>query len=203
MCKDLCRSTSQGSIERRQSNGRIGMKMNFCSNCGQAVTYSMPPGDDRPRYLCRSCGMIHYQNPVMVVGSIPEMDGKLLLCRRAIEPCYGKWTLPAGYLENGETMSQGAEREAYEEARARIEILAPYALYNICYVNQIYLMFRARLIDNNFRPGSESMEVGLFAEDEIPWDDLAFRVIKETLRQYFKDRPSGLYPFYEGEIVAQ
>jgi ADP-ribose pyrophosphatase YjhB (NUDIX family) len=179
------------------------MKMKFCSNCGQAVTYSTPPGDDRPRYLCEFCGAIHYQNPVMVVGCIPEMDGKLLLCRRAIEPCSGKWTLPAGYLENGETMSEGAEREAFEEAYARIEILAPYALYNICYVNQIYLMFRARLINDDIRPGSESTEVRLFAEDEIPWDDIAFRVIQETLRQYFNDRPSGSYPFYEGEIVSQ
>ena len=177
--------------------------MNFCSNCAQPLTYSTPPGDDRARYCCDSCGVIHYQNPTMVVGCIPEMQDKILLCRRAIEPCYGKWTLPAGYLENGETVEEGAGREAYEEARARVEILSPYALYNICYVNQIYLMFRARLMDNDFRPGSESIEVKLFSEDEIPWDEIAFRVIEQTLIQYYKDRPSGNFPFYVGDITQK
>lgn len=175
--------------------------MNYCSNCGEPVTYGTPPGDDRSRYSCDSCGLIHYQNPRVVVGCIPEMQDKILLCRRSIEPCYGKWTLPAGYLENGETVSAGAERETLEEARARVEILAPYVLYNICYVSQIYFMFRARLMDHNFSPGSECLEVKLFSEDEIPWDEMAFKVIKETLIQYFKDRPSGIFPFYVGDIL--
>ena len=174
--------------------------MNYCSNCGQPLTYHIPPGDDRSRYFCESCGTVHYQNPTMVVGCIPEIEDKILFCRRAIEPCCGKWTLPAGYLENGETVSAGARRETFEEARARVEILAPYALYNICYVNQIYLMFRARLIDRNFRPGSESLEVCLFSEDEIPWDEIAFRVVEDTLIQFFKDRTTGLFPFYIGNI---
>ena len=174
--------------------------MNFCSNCGQPLTYDTPPGDDRARYCCDTCGVIHYQNPRMVVGCIPEMQDRILLCRRAIEPCYGKWTLPAGYLENGETVAAGARRETYEEARARVEIMSPYALYNICYVNQIYLIFRARLMDHNFEPGSESIEVKLFLEDEFPWDEMAFRVIEQTLVQYFKDRLSGIFPFYVGEI---
>jgi len=177
--------------------------MNYCSNCGQPLTYHIPPGDDRSRYLCESCGTIHYQNPTMVVGCIPEMEDKILFCRRAIEPCNGKWTLPAGYLENGETVSAGARRETFEEARARVEILAPYALYNICYVNQIYLMFRARLLDRNFRPGSESLEVSLFSETEIPWDEIAFRVIEKTLIQYFKDRATGLFPFHIGNITKK
>ncbi len=174
--------------------------MNFCSNCGQPLTYGTPPGDDRSRHCCGTCGVIHYQNPRIVVGCIPEMQDRILLCRRAIEPCYGKWTLPAGYLENGETVAAGAGRETYEEARARVEIMSPYALYNICYVNQIYLIFRARLMDHNFEPGSESIEVKLFLEDEIPWDEMAFRVIEQTLVQYFKDRPSGIFPFYVGDI---
>jgi ADP-ribose pyrophosphatase YjhB (NUDIX family) len=174
--------------------------MNFCSNCGQLLKYLKPPGDDRYRYCCESCGAIHYQNPVMVVGCIPELEGRILLCRRSIEPCYGKWTLPAGYLENGESVAAGAKRETFEEARARVENLSPYALYNICHVNQIYLMFRARLKDNNFRAGSESLEVNLFAEDDIPWQKIAFRVIKETLIQYFKDRRNGRFPFYMGDI---
>jgi ADP-ribose pyrophosphatase YjhB (NUDIX family) len=139
----------------------------------------------------------------MVVGCIPEFKDKILLCRRAIEPCIDKWTLPAGYLENGETVSAGAVREAYEEAYANVEILTPYALYNICYVNQVYLMFRARLLDRDFKPGNESKEVRLFGEQEIPWDQIAFRVIEETLAQYFKDRRDGLFPFYIGDILSK
>jgi ADP-ribose pyrophosphatase YjhB (NUDIX family) len=137
----------------------------------------------------------------MVVGCIPEFEDKILLCRRAIEPCADKWTLPAGYLENGETVSACAAREAYEEAYANVEILTPYALYNICDVNQVYLMFRARLLDRDFKPGNESKEVRLFAEQEIPWDQIAFTVIQATLTQYFKDRRDGLFPFYIGDIV--
>lgn len=175
--------------------------MNFCSNCGQPLTYLKPPGDDRCRYFCETCGVIHYQNPLMVVGCIPEIENQILLCRRAIEPCYGKWTLPAGYLENGETVAEGAKREALEEARARVEIVAPYALYNICYVNQVYLMFRARLENDNFRAGSESLVVRLFTEKDIPWDDIAFRVIEETLKKYFTDRRNGRFPFYVGDIL--
>ncbi len=175
--------------------------MNFCSNCGQPLTFLKPPGDDRFRYCCETCGVIHYQNPLMVVGCIPEMEDKILLCRRAIEPCYGKWTLPAGYLENGETVAAGAKRETFEEARARVEILAPYALYNICHVNQIYLMFRARLEDDNFQAGSESLVVRLFSEDDIPWHEIAFRVIKETLKQYYMDRRTGRFQFFVGDIA--
>ena len=177
--------------------------MNYCSNCGNRVALSVPPDDDRPRYVCESCGTIHYQNPKVVVGSIPEMGDKILLCRRAIEPCYGKWTLPAGYLENGETVTEGAEREAMEEACARIEILSPYALFNISAINQIYLMFRARLKDDKFKPGSESIEVKLFDEQEIPWDQIAFKVIKATLKKYFRDRAEGLFPFEIGDITVR
>ena len=174
--------------------------MNYCSNCGNRVKLGTPAGDDRPRYLCESCGTIHYENPKVVVGCIPEMDGKILLCRRSIEPRCGKWTLPAGYLENGETVAEGAQREALEEIGAPVEILAPYALFNICYVNQIYLMFRARLANGSFKAGNECSEVRLFAERDIPWDQIAFTVIEETLRQYFHDRPAGLFPFHMGNI---
>ena len=177
--------------------------MNYCSNCGNTVKLGTPPGDDRPRFLCASCGTIHYENPKVVVGCIPEMDGKILLCRRAIEPCFDKWTLPAGYLENGETVSQGAQRETLEEAGAHIEILAPYALFNICYVNQIYVMFRARMVDPRIKAGSESSEVRFFSESEIPWDQIAFTVIEETLRRYFKDRADGLFPFQMGDILPK
>ena len=177
--------------------------MNFCSNCGSSLKFSIPAGDDRPRFCCGSCGMIHYQNPTVVVGCIPEYEGKILLCRRAIEPCPDKWTLPAGYLENGETVSQGAAREAYEEAHANIEILSPFALYNVCYVNQIYMMFRAQLLDRNYKPGAESTEVRLFAEDEMPWDEIAFKVIEETLRQYYLDRKDRQFHFHLGDILSK
>jgi len=175
--------------------------MNFCSNCGQPLTYLRPPGDDRSRYCCKTCGLIHYQNPLMVVGCIPETEDQILLCRRAIEPCYGKWTLPAGYLENGETVAEGAKREAFEEAYARVEILGPYALYNIRHVNQIYLMFRARLENNGIRAGRESIEVKLFAEDDIPWEEIAFRVIEQTLKRYYQDRRNGRFTFYMADIA--
>jgi ADP-ribose pyrophosphatase YjhB (NUDIX family) len=125
----------------------------------------------------------------------------VLLCRRAIDPCYGKWTLPAGYLENGETVEAGAERETREEAGARIEALAPYRLFNICHISQIYLMFRARLMGSRFEPGKESLAVGLFSEPDIPWDEIAFRVISETLRVYFRDRAAGAFPFAISDIA--
>ena len=177
--------------------------MNYCSNCANTLQFCVPPGDDRPRFLCDACGTIHYENPKLVVGCIPEFEDKILLCRRSIEPCSDKWTLPAGYLENGETVSAGAAREAYEEAYANLEILTPYALFNICYVNQVYLMFRAHLIDGKFRPGSESNEVRLFTEKEIPWHNIAFTVIEETLKLYFKDRPEDLFPFHIGDILPR
>ena len=177
--------------------------MNFCSNCGETLKFCIPEGDDRPRFACDSCGAIHYQNPVMVVGCIPEFEDKILLCRRAIEPRIDKWTLPAGYLENGETVSAGAVREVYEEAYANVEILTPYALYNICYVNQVYLMFRARLLDRDIKPGIESKEVRLFGEHEIPWEQIAFTVMQETLAQYFKDRRDGSFSFYIGDILSK
>jgi ADP-ribose pyrophosphatase YjhB (NUDIX family) len=177
--------------------------MNFCSNCGNAVKLATPPGDDRPRHVCPACGTIHYENPKVVVGCIPEKDDKILLCRRAIEPMLGKWTLPAGYLEDGETVAQGAQRETLEEAGARIEIIEPYALFNISYVSQIYVMFRARLIDSHIEAGSESSDVRFFSENEIPWDEIAFTVIEATLRQYFKDKPAGVFPFHMGDILPK
>jgi ADP-ribose pyrophosphatase YjhB (NUDIX family) len=175
--------------------------MNFCSRCGSRLTIGTPPGDDRERFVCTACGAVHYQNPRVVVGCIVEHGERVLLCRRAIDPCYGKWTLPAGYLENGETVEAGAERETREEAGARIEALAPYRLFNICHISQIYLMFRARLMGSRFEPGKESLAVGLFSEPDIPWDEIAFRVISETLRVYFRDRAAGAFPFVISDIA--
>jgi ADP-ribose pyrophosphatase YjhB (NUDIX family) len=174
--------------------------MKFCSNCGNPLQFAVPPGDDRGRFLCPACGAIHYQNPRVVAGCIPEAQDRVLLCRRAIEPCYGKWTLPAGYLENGETVTACAERETREETGARVAGLAPYLLYNICHINQIYLMFRARVVHAGEGPGKESLEVKLFTEAEIPWEQIAFRVITATLQRYFTDRRSGAFPFSLDDI---
>ncbi len=174
--------------------------MNFCSNCGARVEYRVPPGDTLPRHVCPACGAIHYQNPKIVVGCIPAWEDRVLLCRRAIEPRYGYWTLPAGFMENGETTFQAALRETMEEACARVELGPLYTVYNLPHVNQVYLMFRARLLDLNFRPGGESLEVKLFAEPEVPWNELAFRTIHATLSHYFADRSRGEFPLHVGTI---
>jgi len=174
--------------------------MKFCSECGSTVVLRVPEGDQLPRHVCPDCGVIHYQNPKMVVGSIPEWEDKVLLCRRAIEPKYGLWTLPAGFMENGETTLEGAARETWEEAGARIEMGALYTLYNLPHINQVYLMFRARLLDLDFAPGIESLETRLFTEAEIPWDKIAFRTVRSTLEQYFSDRRGGSFEFHFGDI---
>lgn len=175
--------------------------MNFCSNCGAAVSLKIPEGDDRLRFVCDQCRMIHYQNPRMVVGAIPEWEGRILLCRRSIEPRAGLWTLPAGYLENGETMVQGARRETREEAGAELLELVPFALFDLPFINQVYLMFRGALASTAWHPGEESLEVRLFAESDLPWDELAFVVIRETLEHYFSDRSAGRFRLHTGTII--
>lgn len=174
--------------------------MKFCSECGAPVEVRIPEGDSLPRYVCTACHVIHYQNPKLVVGCIPEWDSRILLCRRAIEPRYGMWTVPAGYLENGETTTEGALRETLEEANARVEIAQFYALYNIPHINQVYVLFRARLLDLDFKSGAETLEVRLFAETEIPWDRLAFATVRNTLQHYYADRRSGEYRLHMGTI---
>ena len=174
--------------------------MNFCSHCGNTLVVRIPEGDHLPRHICGSCGTVHYQNPKMVVGCIPEWEDKILLCRRAIEPRYGLWTLPAGFMENGETTLEGAARETWEEAGARIEMGSLYTLFNLPHINQVYLMFRARLLDLNYQSGIESLETKLFTEAEIPWDEIAFRTVRATLELYFKDRQRGEFEFHFGDI---
>jgi len=174
--------------------------MKFCSNCGAPVTLRVPPGDTLPRHVCDTCRTIHYQNPRMVVGCIPEWEDRILLCRRAIEPRHGLWTVPAGYMENGETTFQGALRETLEEANARVEIGPLYALYNIPHINQVYILFRARLLDTDVRPGAETLEVKLMTESEIPWDQIAFASVRNTLTHYYEDRRNGEYKFHMGTI---
>jgi len=174
--------------------------MKFCSHCGAPVSLRIPDGDTLPRHVCDACHTIHYQNPRMVVGCIPEWEDRILLCRRAIEPRRGLWTVPAGYMENGETTFQGALRETLEEANARVEIESLYALYNIPHINQVYLLFRARLLDTGFHPGAETLETRLMAESEIPWDEIAFASVRNTLTRYYEDRRKGDYRFHMGTI---
>jgi len=169
--------------------------MKFCSHCGsERLVLRVPEGDTLPRFVCASCQTIHFQNPKVVVGCLPEWEERVLLCKRAIEPRYGLWTLPAGFLENGETVTAGALRETLEEARARVEVGELYTLISLPQINQVYMMFRARLLDLEFGPGEESLEVALFDEAEIPWEALAFRTIARTMRNYFLDRKRGRFP---------
>jgi ADP-ribose pyrophosphatase YjhB (NUDIX family) len=174
--------------------------MNFCTQCGNRVIVTVPTGDTLPRHVCPACGTIHYQNPKMIVGTIPEWEGRILLCRRAIEPRQGLWTLPAGFMENGETTAQGAARETLEEANARVEVGELFSLYNLPHINQVYLMFRARLLDLQFAPGAESLEVALFEEKDVPWHKLAFATVEATLRAYFQDRREGHFRFHLADI---
>ena len=184
--------------------------MKFCSECAHPVALAIPEGDNRPRYVCPQCHTIHYQNPKLVVGSIPvwERDGQLqvLLCRRAIEPRHGYWTLPAGFMENEETTAQAAVRETEEEAGANVELGPLFTLLNVAHVHQVHLFYRARLLDLDFAAGIESLDVRLFSEEEIPWDDLAFPTIRTTLELFFADRArireaGGDYGFHGGDVT--
>ena len=178
--------------------------MKFCPECGAAVARRVPPGDALPRDVCDACGSIHYQNPKLVLGSIPvwEEGGevRLLLCRRAIEPRYGYWTLPAGFMENGESAGDAAARETLEEAGARIELQGAFSMISVPYVNQVHVFFRARLLDLDFKAGVESLEVALFEEARIPWKDIAFRTVGLTLKHWFADRSRGAFGFHAEDI---
>lgn len=166
----------------------------FCQQCGAGkIELIVPHGDDRERHVCGDCGHIHYLNPKVVVGTLPVWEDQVLLCKRAIEPRYGKWTLPAGFMEEGETLEEGAIRETLEEAQARVAIDSVYVTLSLPQISQVYMLFRARLLDLDFGPGSESLEVRLFDEAEIPWGEIAFRTISVTLKQYFADRRTGTY----------
>jgi ADP-ribose pyrophosphatase YjhB (NUDIX family) len=182
--------------------------MKYCSECASAVSLSIPAGDNRPRFVCSHCGTIHYQNPKMVLGSIPvwEREGelKLLLCKRAIEPRYGYWTLPAGFMENNETTAEAAIRETVEEAGANIKLGALFTLLNVSHVHQVHMFYLAELLDLDFAPGEESLEVQMFSQAEIPWDELAFPTIRTTLELFFADRArlreGGSYGFHTQDI---
>jgi ADP-ribose pyrophosphatase YjhB (NUDIX family) len=165
--------------------------LNFCSNCGSPVVLKVPPGDHMPRFVCTNCGMIHYKNPLLVLGCVPQWEDKILLCKRAIEPRLGFWTVPAGFMENGETLQNAAARECYEEALAKVEIGSLLAVVSVTHAAQVHVMFRAQLLAPTFAPGPESLEVGLYTEAEIPWENLAFPSGEFTLRKFYSDRAAG------------
>ena len=184
--------------------------MKFCSECAHPVDLRIPDGDNRLRHVCPHCETIHYQNPKLVVGSIPvwQVEGeplRILLCKRAIEPRHGYWTLPAGFMENSETTAEAAIRETEEEAGANIDIGDLFTLLNVAQVHQVHLFYLARLRDLDFAPGIESLDVRLFAEHEIPWDELAFPTIHRTLELFFADsvklREGGQFGFHAHDIV--
>ncbi|HVJ60748.1 MAG TPA: NUDIX hydrolase [Burkholderiaceae bacterium] len=175
-------------------------RIRFCRACGSPVEYRVPPDDNRERAVCPACGTVHYENPLNVVGTVPVWGERVLLCKRAIEPRYGLWTLPAGFLELGETTEQGALRETDEEAGARIELGPLFTVLNVVRVGQLHLFYRATMTSPELNPGSETLEARLFSEDEVPWDQIAFRTVRQTLAHFFDDRRSGSFGLHCADI---
>lgn len=172
----------------------------YCTCCGAPTEYAVPAGDNRLRHVCRSCDVVHYENPRVVVGCVPEWQGRVLLCRRAIEPRAGYWTLPAGYLELGETTEEGALRESAEEAGIELELDGLYTVFSLPHINQLHMLYRARLTRGQWSCGSETLEIALVDEAQVPWEQLAFRTVHETLTRYFADRDRGRFDIHSGVI---
>ncbi len=177
--------------------------MNYCSACGEKVTFVIPQGDNRHRFVCPGCQTIHYENPKIVTGCIAEWQDKILMCKRAIEPRHGLWTLPAGFMENEETNLQGAARETAEEANAKVENMQLFCVFSIAHINQVYTMYRGDLVAGEASPGEESLDVALLTESEIPWREIAFQVIHETLKLYYQDKKQGVVKTHYGDIIKQ
>ena len=175
--------------------------MKFCSACGAKTEHRIPQDDNRHRHICVECDTIHYQNPNIVAGTVPVFEDRILLCKRAIDPRAGLWTLPAGFLENGETTQEGAARETWEEARARVAVSGLYTVFNLPHISQIYMFYRAELLDGSFAVGEESTEAALFSESDIPWQELAFPVIEKTLELFFKDRSGKDFPVHSHDLI--
>ncbi|EIJ42243.1 ADP-ribose pyrophosphatase [Beggiatoa alba B18LD] len=175
--------------------------MKYCSECGASVELKIPEGDNFPRFVCDTCHTIHYQNPKIVTGCLVEHDHKILLCKRAIEPRYGLWTIPAGFMENKEAVPQAAIRETWEEAHAKVTEPELYAVFSLSHISQVYIMFRAHLAEPTFSAGAESLEVRLFDESEIPWDNLAFPIVHQTLTRYFQERKTGKFAVHVANIA--
>lgn len=174
--------------------------IHFCTQCGAEVAYAVPKGDNRHRHICTVCSHIHYENPRLVVGCIATWEDRILICKRAIEPRLGFWTLPAGFMENSETTAQAAMRETYEEAGAEVIIDAPFAMISIADINQVHMFYRGRLANATYSAGEESLEVALVEASNIPWHDLAFRSVKLCMQHFLDDRQRGTFGFHEAEL---
>lgn len=177
--------------------------MKYCSQCGNDVEHKIPDDDNRERFVCLGCETIHYQNPNIVAGTIPTWGDKVLLCKRAIEPRYGYWTLPAGFMENQETTEEAAMRETWEEAEAKVDLKGLYSVISVPQIDQVHMFFLAELREERFGAGPESLEVELFDEHEIPWDDIAFPTVKRTLKLFFEDRKQGEYRVHVSDIFRE
>ena len=175
-------------------------RIKHCRVCGGATQYRVPADDNRERAVCSACGEIHYENPLNVVGTVPVWGEQVLLCRRNIEPRHGMWTLPAGFMELGESTLQGALRETIEEAGAKVEMQDLFTVLNVVRVGQVHFFYRARMLDTSLDPGPETIEARLFREDEIPWDELAFRTVRQTLELFFEDRRKGQFSVHCADI---
>jgi ADP-ribose pyrophosphatase YjhB (NUDIX family) len=175
-------------------------RIQHCRVCGAATQYRIPPDDNRDRAICSACGEIHYENPLNVVGTVPVWGDQVLLCRRNIEPRHGMWTLPAGFMELGESTAEGALRETIEEAGANVQMQELFSVLNVVRVGQVHFFYRARMLDTTLNPGPESIEARLFREDEIPWDQLAFRTVRQTLELFFEDRRRGQFSVHAQDI---
>jgi ADP-ribose pyrophosphatase YjhB (NUDIX family) len=200
---DAADSKSVALIRRVGSIPSPGTNMNFCSNCGNAVTLRIPEGDHAPRHVCDRCGTIHYENPKIVVISVPDYQGRILICRRGIEPRLGYWAIPGGFLENDETLEVGAAREAREEAELDVEIGSLLLLANITYARQVHVFFRSRMRTPHFGTTPESTEVKLVELKDIPWNDLAFPSTEAALRHYVADRAAGVERHHVAEIARR
>ena len=179
----------------------IARSFKHCKACGAAVLYAVPLDDNRERATCTVCRAVHYENPINVVGTLPIWGDQVLLCRRNIEPRHGMWTLPAGFMELGESAAEGASRETVEEAGANFELQALFSVLSVVRVGQVHMYFRARLLDTVFAPGPETIEARLFSEAEVPWDELAFRTVRDTLQYYFADRRAGRFDLHCADIA--
>jgi ADP-ribose pyrophosphatase YjhB (NUDIX family) len=201
---DGCRSRNRVEGSRCYT-GTVSLRppARYCSICGHAITRQVPPGDSRERDCCLTCGAVHYVNPRLIVGTVPVLEDRVLLCRRAIQPRYGTWTLPAGFMEVGETAAQGALRETEEEAKAKVELGPLFSIIDVLSVDQVHIFYLARLLNQDFGPGHESLDVRLFREEEIPWDEIAFRTVAATLRLFFEDRARGSFGTHTREILSR
>ena len=197
--RSFSRLASDKLATSQSPHGKLVIR--YCNLCGATVTVDIPPGDSLPRHICVNCGHIQYENPRLIVGCIATWEDRILLCKRAIEPQLGLWTLPAGFMENGETTAQAAARETMEEAGANIVIDAPYAMVSIAHINQVHLFYRGRLATPDYSAGEESLAVELVSSADIPWSEIAFRSVGYCLQRFLEDRARGEFSFHETSLA--